>query len=124
MEIARGGRIEFAMLTPVYRRVQQFFVARLMLKSAVLADRTMRLVLGGKRGRGESKMADEADDLGVPMKPARPVPAATPPPTPAPDLSRLIAGPPPAPTSPTTTVLARPVAQPAQAPGSPHPRTD
>jgi cytoskeletal protein CcmA (bactofilin family) len=123
MEIARGGRIEFALiLTHVIRRVHQSFVARLLPKSAALAERTVRLVLGGNRGRGESKMADDADDLGIPRKPARPVPAATPPQTA--DLSDLTAGPTPAPTSSTIPVLARPGAQSVKAPGPPRPKTD
>jgi cytoskeletal protein CcmA (bactofilin family) len=58
--------------------------------------------------------------LDIPMKPARPVPAATPPQTA--DLSALIAGPTPAPTSPIIPVS--PGAQSVKAPGPPRPKTD
>lgn len=45
-------------------------------------------------------MADQADDLGIPMKPARPPTPTTAPPAAA-DLSRLLSEPPPTPVPPT-----------------------
>jgi cytoskeletal protein CcmA (bactofilin family) len=67
-------------------------------------------------------MADQADDLGIPMKPARPTTATKDPPTTA-DLSRLLAQPATTPISPTS-VLARPAGQPGQSIASLGPRTD
>jgi cytoskeletal protein CcmA (bactofilin family) len=66
-------------------------------------------------------MADQADDLGIPMKPARPTPAAVVPA--AAELSRLLTQPATAPASPAPLPVRSP-GQPGQPLGAPLPRTD
>src|SRR5450759_2107695 len=96
METARGGRIYFAfILIQITRQVRQHFIAHVRSISDVLAEQAFRIALGGKRRTEDSKMADRADDLGIPMKPAHPLPV---PPRVA-DLSRPGGGPARAPAS-------------------------
>ena len=70
METARGGRIYFAFtLIQITRQVRQHFVAHVRSINDVLAEQAFRIALGGKRRTEDSKMADQADDLGIPTTP-------------------------------------------------------
>jgi cytoskeletal protein CcmA (bactofilin family) len=85
-----------------------------------LSDRTSWLVLRIIT-RGDSKMAEQANDLDVPTKPARPAPSSLSQPA---DPPRSSAEPQPAPASPPMPLLVRPSAPSTPAPVSPRPRTD
>jgi cytoskeletal protein CcmA (bactofilin family) len=125
MAIARGGRINFALiLMEVARWARRSLVAHVRSKFAVLTDQAGRLVLGRIR-RGESKMADQEDDLGIPMKPARSIQASTVPPR-APDLPRTNtdAAPVSATPPPPIPLVLRPSPQTVQTPAPPRPRTN
>jgi cytoskeletal protein CcmA (bactofilin family) len=71
--------------------------------------------------REKSKMAEQANDLDIPMKPARPAPSAPPQ---AADPPHSTAEPAPATASPPMPLLVRPGATSTPAPVSPRPRTD
>ncbi len=121
MQAARGSRIDFeSILIEIIRRIREYFVACMRPKSGVIAPRADRLMFGGNRSRRESKMADQADDLGIPTKLVRPMPRSAEPPGVS-DPSRPSMA--PAPASPPMSNLP-PGAQAAHAAPSPRQRTD
>src|ERR1700680_3426897 len=65
----------------------QHFVAHMRSRSGVLAKRANRVGQRGNRRTEDRKMADQVEDLGIPMRPARPMAGTTVPPR-AVDLSR------------------------------------
>jgi cytoskeletal protein CcmA (bactofilin family) len=82
-------------------------------------------MFGRKRTETEDrKMADEADDLGIPMKPARPLtPTVAPSPVPPPAAAKAPAPVPPrVPEPPRAAEPARPAEAPRPAPPAPMPR--
>jgi cytoskeletal protein CcmA (bactofilin family) len=110
-------------LIEVIRQARQYFVAHMRPRSGVLAGQADRVVLGGNRRTQDRKMADQADDLGIPMNPARPMAGVTVPPR-LPDLPRPGAEPAHPPTSSRVPDLSRPGAEPAHAPISPRQQTE
>jgi cytoskeletal protein CcmA (bactofilin family) len=122
MQTARGSRIDFELiLIEITRRIREYFVACMRPKSGVIAPRADRLMFGGNRSRRESKMADQADDLGIPTKHVRPMLRSAEPPGVF-DPSRPSTT--PAPASPPMSNLPRPGAQAAHAALSPRQRID
>ena len=122
MQAARGSQIAFEpILIEIIRRIREYFVARVRSRSGVIAPRAYRLIFRGNRSRREPKMADQADDLGIPTKLVRPTPRPTEPPG-VTDVSRPSMTPIPA--SPPMPNLPPLGAQPAQAALSPRQRTD
>jgi cytoskeletal protein CcmA (bactofilin family) len=106
--------------------IQMIGWARRILLAAVQS--IVRAVTGhsdklrfGRNRRWEAEMADQADDLGVPMKPVRPAPT-TKQPLAAGDLPRFLTGPANAGLSPTVLPVRPP--SPSQPSGAPLPRTD
>jgi len=122
MQAARGLRIDFEpILIEIIRWIREYFGARVRSKSGAIAPRAYRLIFGGNRSKRERRMADQADDLGIPTKLVRPAPRPTEPPG-VTDVSRPsmtpISASPPAPNLPSLG------AQPAQTALSPRQRTD
>src|SRR6266567_845762 len=114
MQAARGLRIDFEpILIEIIRWIREYFGARVRSKSGAIAPRAYRLK--------ERRMADQADDLGIPTKLVRPTPRPTEPPG-VTDVSRPSMTPISA--SPPALNLPSLCAQPAQTALSPRQRTD
>lgn len=109
-----------AMLGQMFGWAWRFLVACMQFIMSALRGQFGDLGSWGNR-RKAFKMADQADDLGIPMKPTRPNPSIKEP-LPAADLPRFLTGQRNAAVSPTS-VPTRPPG-PAQSPGAPLPRAD
>lgn len=117
MAIADARQLEIrSILIRAIRQVRES-LPHLRSKSVALATQVGRVVHGTSK-RGKPTVADQADDLGIPTKPARAAPTSAP--TPAPDPPRSTVQPARAP----MPLLIRPGNQPAPTPVPPRPNTD
>ncbi len=124
MQAARGSRISIeSIVIEIVWRMREYFFARMQSRSGVSPPRADRLILEGNKSRRERKMADQSDDVGMPIKPMRPAAGATAPAR-VPDQSRFSVEPAPVLASSPMPNLPRPAAQPAMAAGLPRQRID